>query len=106
MQNLKLVFLAFKTNVCFRKTNVKSFNFKNKYYLYILEILRISYHHQWHYSPDRALASLPGFRDGLVVTMWGYQPHDQPVLTILIRPPETSGSKASRHLAVKQVNRG
>jgi hypothetical protein len=24
----------------------------------------IHHHHQWHYSPDRALASLTGFRDG------------------------------------------
>jgi hypothetical protein len=38
--------------------------------------------------------------------MWCYQPHDQPVLVILIRPPETSVSKASRHLVAKQVKHG
>jgi hypothetical protein len=46
---------------------------------------------------------LTGFRDGSVYTMWGYQPHDQPVLVILIRAPKTSVSKASRHIVAKQM---
>jgi hypothetical protein len=29
--------------------------------------------------------------------MRGYQPHDQPLLVILIRPPVTSGSQATRY---------
>jgi hypothetical protein len=50
---------------------------------------------QWHYSPDRALASLMGF---MIVcsTMWGYQLHDRPVLDTLIQPSETFSSNYQR----------
>jgi hypothetical protein len=57
---------------------------------------------------DRALASLTGFMVvGYTYTMWGYQPHDQPGSSHLIRPPRTSVSKASRHhLVAEQVKLG
>jgi hypothetical protein len=50
---------------------------------------------QWHYSPNRALASLTGF---IIVysTMWGYQLHNRPVLDTLIQPSETSSSNYQR----------
>jgi hypothetical protein len=38
--------------------------------------------------------------------MWGYQPHDQPGSSHLIRPSETSVSKARYHLVAEQVKRG
>jgi hypothetical protein len=43
---------------------------------------------QWHYSPDRALASLYGFHDSFYSTMWGYHLHDRPILDTLIQPSD------------------
>jgi hypothetical protein len=65
------------------------------------------HHHQWRYSPDRTLASLYGFSWWLGMYDVGViSPTINLSVVILIRPPETSGSKASRHLVAKQVKYG
>jgi hypothetical protein len=43
---------------------------------------------QWHYSPERAMASLTGFMIVCSSTMWGYQLQDRPVLYTLIQPSD------------------